>query len=108
MTGDKQFQYLSERIGDILQVLEADLLSIYKQRIIELLKANGEMREGDCWNTLPVKRQKWRSKEGSINSVSRELFWQAFQALKTEGQLTEHHHGRGNPMTWTLKEAEKE
>jgi len=106
MSQHKQFQYLYEKIQDIFQVLQADLLPIYKQRIIDFLKAKGEMRESDCWTTLPVKRQEWRSKEGSINNVSRWLFWEAFNALKKERMLVEHRHGRGHPRTWTLKEAE--
>lgn len=106
MSEDKQFQYLYEKIEDIHQVLQADLLPIYKQRIIEFLKEKGEMRESDCWGTFPVKRPEWRSKESHVNSVSTWLFWEAFQALKKEGRLIEHRHGRGYPRTWTLKEAE--
>lgn len=92
-------------IEDLKQIVQDFLLPIYKERMRRFLKEKGEMKESDCYRTFPIERQDWRQAEGRINSFSRWVWWQAFNELVKKGELIVHHHGKGHPKTYTLKDA---
>jgi len=92
-------------IEDLKQIIQDFLMPIYKERLRRYIKEKGEMIESDCYEGFPLERQDWRRSEGKINSFSRWIWWNAFDALRKDGELIAHHHGRGHRITYTLKEA---
>jgi len=93
-------------IEDLKQVVSDFLLPIFKERLVRYIEQNGEMKESDCYEILPLERQNWRQAEGKVNALSRWIWWNAFDQLRTEGRLIAQHHGRGHPITYTLKSSE--
>jgi len=98
---------LYRELEDLKQVIQDFLVPIYKERIRRSLKDNNEMTESDCYEALPLERQEWRQAEGKVNSFSRWIWWNTFEELRKKGELIAHHHGRGHPITYTLKGDEK-
>ena len=90
-------------VEDLKQVVLDFLLPIFKERIVRCIQQNGEFKESDCYETLPLERPNWRQAEGKVNFFSRWIWWNAFDRLRKEGKLVAHHHGRGHPITYTLK-----